>query len=347
MKTIEQIKQYLKEYDGKPITLMEVCGSHTAAVAKFGIRGLLSDKIRLVSGPGCPVCVTPSSYIDRLIALAKQKDTCVVTFGDLLRVPGSRGSLSGAKGEGASVKMVYSPMDMLEPARENPSTTYVFAAVGFETTAPVYTLLMEQAKKQEIRNIRLLTSLKMMPPVIDHLLKDGAAIDGFLAPGHVCAVTGSDAFLPLAKAYEIPFCVAGFTAQELLIAIYCLARMAREGRAGVKNCYPSVVTADGNLTAKQKLAQYFTKQDAVWRGMGTVADSALVLREEYAQFDAGSGSLTEDCKLNPRCCCDAVLAGKMDSLSCPLFGAECTPGTPQGACMVSYEGSCYQRYLNR
>lgn len=347
MKTIEEMKRYLREYDGKCITLMEVCGSHTAAIAKFGIKGLLSDRIRLVSGPGCPVCVTPSSYIDRLIELAKKKDTCVVTFGDLLRVPGSRESLSAAKGSGAAVKMVYSPMDTIKLARDNPSVTYVFAAVGFETTAPVYTLLMEQAEKQEIGNIRLLTSIKTMPPVIDWLLRGGAAIDGFLAPGHVCAVTGSDIFLPPARTYGIPFCVAGFEAKELLIAIYGLVRMAESGKVGVKNCYPAVVTADGNRTAKEKLAQYFEKQDAVWRGMGKVEGSALVLKKKYAYFDAGSAGLTADHKLNPRCCCDAVLAGKMDCAACPLFGGECTPKTPQGACMVSYEGSCYQRYLNR
>ncbi|MBO5071140.1 MAG: hydrogenase formation protein HypD [Roseburia sp.] len=344
--TVEEISSYLREYNGRPLTFMEVCGSHTAAIAKFGIKEILSDKIRLISGPGCPVCVTPSAYIDRLIALAKEPDTCVVTFGDMLRVPGSTQSLSEAKGEGAKVAMVYSPMDMLPLAKEHPEITYVFAAVGFETTAPVYTLLLEEAIREEMKNIRLLTALKTMPKAIEWLLTEGAKLDGFLAPGHVCAVTGSSYFDELAARYQIPFAVSGFGDVELLTAIYGLVRMAEQGENTVKNFYPSVVERQGNTIAGEKMKTFFEPCDAVWRGMGMIPGSGLCLREEYKQFDAGSAGLIVDKKRNLGCCCGKILMGRMEPKDCPLFGKACTPGNPQGACMVSYEGSCYQHFTN-
>lgn len=342
--TIEEICEYLRTYSGPPLTFMEVCGSHTAAIANFGIRDILSDKIRLVSGPGCPVCVTPSAYIDKLIGLAKTPDCCVVTFGDMLRVPGSSMSLSEAKSDGAKAIMVYSPMDVLKLAAEHPKTTYVFAAVGFETTAPVYTLLMEEALKRGLSNIRLLTSLKTMPNAIRWLLENGARLDGFLAPGHVCAITGSEYFSGLARQYRMPFAVSGFGDRELLIALYGLVRMAEEQECMVRNFYPAVVEQEGNLIAMEKLRKYFVPCDAVWRGMGEIKDSGLAIREEYKVFDAGSAGLSEDRKRNRGCCCGQILMGRMEPKDCPLFGSVCTPGRPQGACMVSYEGSCYQQY---
>lgn len=346
MKTIEEIAEYLRTYQGKKIRLMEVCGSHTAAISRYGIRDILSDKIELISGPGCPVCVTPSAYIDRLIELAKQPDTCVVTFGDMLRVPGSRQSLSEAKGEGAAAVMVYSPMDTLKLAKDNPQVNYVFAAVGFETTAPVYTLLLEEAEREGLTNIRLLTALKTMPQAIRYLMEQGSRVDGFLAPGHVCAVTGSKAFEPLAQEFGIPFAVSGFGDRELLTAIYGLVRMVEQKIAEVRNFYPSVVTEQGNEIAQQKLKKYFMPYDAVWRGMGSIPGSGLLLRREYDRYDAGSAELTTDKKRNPGCCCDKILTGQMTPKECPLFAKVCTPANPQGACMVSYEGSCCQQYGN-
>lgn len=342
---IEDVKRFLKEYDGPDITLMEVCGSHTAAIAKYGLKHLLSERIHLVSGPGCPVCVTPSSYIDRLIELAKTPNTCVVTFGDLLRVPGSHQCLNEAKGEGAQVKMVYSPADTLKLAAENPAITYVFAAVGFETTTPVYALLLEQIESRHLTNIKLLTALKTMPAAIEWICENGAKINGFLAPGHVCAITGSDAFLSLAKIYQIPFGVAGFLPEELLLAIYGLIKMI-ENPATVKNFYPSVVTPTGNRIAQEKTAVYFETSNAVWRGMGEIKNSGLLLKDCYAHYDAGSGLLVTDNKINKACCCDRILIGKLTPNQCPLFKKECTPYSPQGACMVSTEGSCYQYYQN-
>lgn len=341
---VEKMLEALKTYNGEEIRLMEVCGSHTAAIARSGIRELLSPKIRLVSGPGCPVCVTPSAYIDRLIELAMTPEHCVVTFGDLLRVPGSTASLSQALGNGANVKMVYSPFDTLKLAAQQPDIQFVFAAVGFETTAPVYTLLLEKILQGNLQNIKLLTAIKTMPPAIDWLCENGAAIDGFIAPGHVSVITGSEVFQPLAEKYQIPFAVAGFQPEELVTAIYGLVKLIGKP-ATVANYYPWLVTPQGNKTAQEKLDLYFEKADAVWRGMGNIPDSGLLLRAEYEAYDAGSSVLTQDHKMNPLCCCDKVLMGRIRPEQCPLFHKECRPQNPQGACMVSTEGSCYHSYL--
>ena len=348
---LEKIKKYLKEYSGTELKIMEVCGSHTGAIAKNGIPGLLSDRIRLISGPGCPVCVTPSSYIDRLIQLCLTPGTCVVTFGDLMRVHGSRMSLQQAAGMGGRVKMVYSPMDVFPLAGREPETCFVFAAVGFETTAPVYALMVREILEEGIGNIKLLTALRTMPGIIDRMCAAGADIQGFLAPGHVAVVTGSRAFEPLAAKYGLPFAVAGFTGPQILAALGGIIRTCEEARKGkaagrVMNFYPSVVTREGNEEAQALVDRYFAVSDAVWRGMGNVTGSGRILREEYAGLDAGSADLTEDHKINAGCCCDRVLMGKMRPSECPLFQKVCTPLHPQGACMVSTEGSCYTYYSN-
>lgn len=344
---ITKIKTWLAAYDGPDISIMEVCGSHTAAISKYGISGLLSDKLHLISGPGCPVCVTPTGYIDRLIALSLEKDTTVVTFGDLIRVPGQRKSLAEAKGEGASVEMVYAPTDIVRLAKEHPQSRFVFAAVGFETTAPVYAMLLEQLVAEQVSNVQLLTALKTMPPVISWLCEHGSGIDGFLAPGHVAAVTGADLFVPLAEKYRVPFGVAGFGAEELLLAVYGVFYAVVQYRdrgvvPSVKNYYPSVVCAQGNQRAKELVEKYFEPCDALWRGIGVIEGSGRRLRAEYACFDAESDQLMEDHKKNPACCCDRVLLGRVLPGECPLFESVCTPMNPQGACMVSEEGSCHQ-----
>lgn len=346
MKSIEEVVEYLKNYDGRPVTLMEICGSHTAAIAKNGLKALISPKIRLISGPGCPVCVTPSAYIDYLVELSLYPCTCVVTFGDLLRVPGSCKSLSQVKGEGASVEMVYAPADILKLALEHPEINYIFAAVGFETTTPVYALLLEKIISEQITNVKLLTALKTMPAAVNWLCANGAAVDGFIAPGHVCTITGSNLFEPLAKKHQVPFGVAGFSAKELLIAIYGLVRMIEKQCYEVKNYYPSVVTPEGNASAKKIVQKYFETTDAVWRGMGEIKASGMILKKDYMKYDAGSRTLSKDCKLNAACCCEQILMGRLESQQCPLFRKVCTPLHPQGACMVSTEGSCFQQYLS-
>lgn len=340
---LQEIKDFLRTYDGPAMQIMEVCGSHTGAISKNGIRGMLSPKIQLLSGPGCPVCVTPTAYVDKLIELALTPNTCVVTFGDMLRVPGSRECLSETLGRGGRAVMVYSPMEILTMAKKEPLTTFVFAAVGFETTTPVYALLLEEILEKGIQNIKLLTALKTMPGVIDYLCREGADIQGFLAPGHVATITGSDIFKPLAEQYGIPFGVAGFEGEELLTAFYGIVKARGQGM--VMNFYPQVVTEEGNQKAKALVDKYFMDADAAWRGMGVLPMTGKVLRPEYAQYDAGSVSLTEDRKKNKACCCDQILMGKMEPSDCPLFGKVCKPLTPQGACMVSEEGSCRSRFM--
>lgn len=342
-----EVVDFLRKYDGRPVRLMEVCGSHTHAIAKHGIRDILSPKIELLSGPGCPVCVTPTAYIDKLIELSLEPDTTVATFGDLLRVPGSKESLNEAKGRGASVEMVYSPMDVLGLAKANPDKKYVFAAVGFETTAPVYTLLLDNVIAQKLDNIRILTALKTMPGAISYLCDNGAAIDGFIAPGHVSAVTGADYFNNLADKYHIPFAVSGFGAKELVIAIYGLVQMIIKNQPQVKNYYTSVVDSGQNDIIVNQLNKYFQPADVVWRGMGVIPASGLLLKDEYNTFDAGSQGLDEDNKRNKACRCGDILMGKAKPSDCPLFGKVCTPMSPEGACMVSEEGSCFNAYLVR
>lgn len=340
MKTNDLVRA-LQSYEGSPLTFMEVCGTHTAAISELGIPSLLPPAIRLISGPGCPVCVTVSAYIDRLIELATTPDICVVTFGDLLRVKGSHGDLRSAIG--ARVEMVYTPFKALELAGADPHTTFVFAAVGFETTAPIYALLVEEIIASGIQNLKLLTALKTMPAVIRTLTVHDHAIDGFIAPGHVATVTGSALFGRLAEETGKPFAVAGFTAPSLLSAIFALTKWQGEGRMG--NFYPSAVTEEGNIEAIHRVERYFQPCDAAWRGLGTIPDSGLCLREEFVHLDAGSDRLTED-HIPAGCHCGEVIAGRTAPCDCPMFGTVCTPENPLGACMVSMEGACYHYYLN-
>ena len=335
----KEIIDYLKNYDGPEINIMEVCGSHTAAIAKNGIPRMLSPRIHLISGPGCPVCVTPSAYVDKLLELAENPKNCIATFGDLIRVPGSTKNLSIASGEGARVEMVYSPMDVISLAKENPDTNYIFAAVGFETTTPVYALLMETLIQEKIENVQLLTAIKTMPEVIDYVCASGSGVNAFIAPGHVSVVTGSKIYKPIAEKYQIPFGVSGFAGKEMLTALYGIVKA--RGRGVVMNFYPSVVSENGNENALALIDKYFEKAPAVWRGMGRIEGSGKVLKAEYAKYDAGSKGLDEDIKQNKACNCADVLVGKIRPYQCPLFGKVCTPETPQGACMVSTEGSCF------
>ena len=339
-----QLVDYLRNYEGPKIRLMEVCGSHTHAISEHGIRDILSPNIELLSGPGCPVCVTPTAYVDKLIELSLINGTTVVTFGDLLRVPGSKESLNEAKGRGGSVEMVYSPMDVLDLAKRHPDRKFVFAAVGFETTAPIYTLLLDNVLSKGLKNIQILTALKTMPGAIGFLCENGANIDGFIAPGHVSAVTGAQYFDELASKYKIPFAVSGFAAKELVIAIYGLIQMVLNKDYSVKNFYTSVVDNEKNPIIEKQLAKYFEPADVAWRGMGIIPNSGLLLKEEYAQFDAGSIGLDVDNKKNKACRCGDILMGKAKPEDCPLFKKACSPMTPQGACMVSEEGSCFNAW---
>ena len=325
-----------------PLTFMEVCGSHTAALAKNGIPELFRDKIHFLSGPGCPVCVTPTAYIDRLIDLSLTPKHVVISFGDLIRVPGSHETLSQAKSRGGNVKMVYSPFEALSLAKSKPQTIFVIAAIGFETTAPLYALLLDEIINEKIKNIKFLTSLKTMPNVIDTLLTNNKTIDGIIAPGHVSVITGSDAFLSIAQKHQIPFAVSGFESESLLTAIDYLIKL--NGQGEVLNAYPSVVTSMGNRQAQDVINRYFNRDDAFWRGLGKINQSGLMIKPEWSQYDLGSAYLTDDEPENKSCRCSDVLCGKMSPKDCPLFRSVCSPENPKGACMVSEEGSCHTYY---
>lgn len=323
-------------HDGAPIRLMEVCGTHTSTIVRGGVRELLPDTVRLVSGPGCPVCVTGKGYIDRLIEHA-QNGAVIGTFGDMLKVPGSEMTLAGAKAQGLDIRMVYSPFDMLKMANNEKNKQFVFAAVGFETIAPVYALLLERLKEERIENVRLLTALKRIAPALTVLA--GRGVDGFIAPGHVAAVTGANIFRPLAERFHRPFCIAGFTPRAVVGAICDLIAQIENGAYEVHNLYPSVVSERGNEKALAVMNRVFCPGDAAWRGLSVIPDSGLYLRDEYARFDAGSRDLPPETE-DGACRCGQVLCGEITPADCPLFGTACTPMHAQGPCMVSSEGAC-------
>lgn len=341
---LPNIRRALADYHGPPLTFMEICGTHTAAISENGIPAILSPHIHLISGPGCPVCVSVSAYIDRLCDLAMEPGMCVCTFGDLLRVPGSTRALEQCVAVGGRVQMVYSPLEVLSLAKVEPGTRFVFAAVGFETTAPVYAVLADTIMKEQIPNVQLLTALKTMPPAVRALCEGETKIDGFLAPGHVAVITGEGPWHQLAAAQGLPFVISGFTGEELLCSLYALVRLAGQGVC--KNLYPAAVRPEGNPAARALVDRYFEPTDAAWRGLGILPGSGLVLRPQYQYLDAGSAQLTTDAAAQSGCRCAQVITGAIPPTACPLFGTACTPGTPRGACMVSGEGSCHNTYLN-
>ena len=345
MDKIKEVADFLKNYDGEEITLMEVCGTHTASIVENGIESMLSSKIRLITGPGCPVCVTVAAYIDKLCELSKRENTCVCSFGDMIRVKGSKGSLNDAKAEGGRILMVYSPLDLIDIAKNEPDTTFIFAAVGFETTTPLYAVLLEEIIKQDIKNIKLLTALKTMPAVIDKVLSsEQNNITGMIAPGHVSVITGSDIFTPFAKKYNIPFVVASFEGEQLLLAIWALTKL--KGLGEVKNLYTEAVKKERNEKSYSLTEKYFEPCPAAWRGLGVIDNSGMRLKEEYSRFDAGSDGLFEDF-IPKGCSCHEVIIGAKRPEECPLFGKVCTPLNPVGACMVSHEGSCFNYYMKK
>ena len=334
---IDEMIQYLRNY-AKPLKIMEVCGTHTTAIAKSGLRELISPSIRLVSGPGCPVCITPSSYIDVLTAYAREKNHTVLSFGDLFKVRGTGESLSDVKAAGADVRMIYSPLETLTLAREHPERLYILAAVGFETTMPLYAVLVEELVRNGVGNVRLLTSLKTMLPALDYVCEN-ETVDAFLCPGHVSVVLGSGAYGALCRKYQKPFVIAGFEPEHILCAIYRIVRQIEKQRPRVENLYTSVVSAEGQPEAQRLVSRYFTLSNAFWRGIGELKGSGMLLKEAFARFDLGSGDIAPDVPARG-CRCGDVMLGRISPGQCGLFAAGCTPANPQGACMVSSEGAC-------
>lgn len=343
---IEKIIDYLKKYDGPQIKIMEVCGTHTASIFKSGIRSLISPKIKLISGPGCPVCVTPTSYIDRCIEYAIKPNHVLVTFGDMMKVPGEKASLSQMKGEGAKIELMYSPMEVVEKAKNHPGITYVIASVGFETTVPAYALTIEEAVKQGVKNIKIVTALKTVMPALEWICANEEDIDGFICPGHVSVIIGSQAYEELAEKYKKPFAVAGFEAEHILAVIYDLIKQIemkndlKEQQIKVHNLYTNAVKTEGNKKAQNLIEQYFQAGPAMWRGLGVIDGSGLYLKPEYGEYDGGSFGLEADKELSPTCRCGEVIVGRINPNECPMFGNSCNPTNPYGPCMVSAEGAC-------
>lgn len=345
--TLVHVLEKLKSYDGRKVKIMEVCGTHTSSIFKNGIRGLISPKIELISGPGCPVCVTSSSYVDQLIHYAYTVNTCVLTFGDMMKVKGTKESLTQSIARGGKVQILYSPLAAIELAKRNPQINYVFAAVGFETTVPIYGLLLEEMKKQQIQNLKLMTSMKKILPALELICSQEKQIDGFLCPGHVSVITGSNCFRELADKYKKPFVVAGFEAEHILVAIDEVMNQLAQGKSEVVNDYTNAVTKEGNLKAQALMQKYFVTADDYWRGIGLIPESALVIKKEFAEYDGGSGHIIKEEQLPEGCQCSQVIMGRIHPNQCPLFGKQCTPQDAIGPCMVSSEGVCGIWYKNR
>lgn len=346
----ERARQILDSYDGPKIRVMEVCGTHTHEIFRLGIRQILPRQIEVISGPGCPVCVTPADYIDEAIWLALEKHVTITTFGDLVRVPGSSGSLADARAKGARVQVVYAPEDALTYAKDHPKEEVVFLSVGFETTTPAACLALEKAEREGTGNFSLLTANKTMPRAYEAM---AGSADVFLFPGHVHAITGTALCRQLAEEKGISGVVAGFRADELLTAFALIAKNFPSGEAFFVNAYPRVVTEEGAPAAVKLMNDWMEACGSEWRGIGYIPDSGLRLRREIEKYDARVrfGIPAMEAKTPTACRCGQVLQGACLPTDCKLFGKACRPEHPVGACMVSGEGACsayyqYGGYIN-
>ncbi|MEB3828213.1 hydrogenase formation protein HypD [Phormidium sp. CCY1219] len=333
----------------RPWTIMEICGGQTHSIVKFGIDQLLPDEITLIHGPGCPVCVTPVELIDRAIAIAARPEVIFCSFGDMLRVPGTDKDLLAVKAAGGDIRIVYSPVDCLKIARENPSKQVVFFAVGFETTAPATAMAVYRAARENIDNFSLLVSHVLVPPAMEAILSaPDRKVQGFLAAGHVCTVMGNREYEAIAPKYQIPIVVTGFEPVDILQGIYMCVKQLEENRHQVENQYKRSVRDTGNPTAQNLLRQVFEVVPRQWRGIGEIPQSGLGLRSDYAQFDAQTRFDLQEIRSaeSPECISGLILQGVKKPHHCPAFGTRCTPEHPLGAPMVSSEGACaaYYRY---
>jgi hydrogenase expression/formation protein HypD len=331
----------------RPWTIMEICGGQTHTIVKFGVEELLPKEITLVHGPGCPVCVTPLEIIDKAIIIASKPDVIFTSFGDMLRVPGSRKDLLTVKSEGGDVRMVYSPLDAVKIAQQNPEKQVVFFAVGFETTAPANAMSVWQARKLGLKNFSILCSHVLVPPAMEVLLSSPTnLVQGFLAAGHVCTVMGYEEYIPLAEKYRVPIVVTGFEPVDILQGIYMTVKQLEEGRVAVENQYARSVRREGNVAAKRLISEVFAVTDRKWRGIGEIPMSGYRLRDEFAEYDAEEifhvGEIEAD--ESPLCIAGLVLQGLKKPRECSAFAEQCTPEHPLGAPMVSSEGACAAYY---
>jgi len=343
---LRAIEQTVADYAGQ-MTLMEVCGTHTMAIYQHGIRALLPEQIRLISGPGCPVCVTPVGYVDHAVALARRPDTIIATFGDMVRVPGSSSSLLREQADGATIKIVYSPLDAVALAEKNPEKNVVFLGVGFETTTPTVAAAIVTAQSKDLQNFFVLASHKTMPGPMAALAGDPELqVDGYLCPAHVSAIIGANAYQPLVEQFKVPCVVTGFEPLDVLQGVLMLARQVVSGEARVETQYRRVVKAAGNPRARALIEQVFEPCDARWRGIGDIPQSGLKIRAKFAAFDATTALPieVEEPREHAGCQCGEILKGKVSPRDCKLFRSVCTPEDPVGACMVSSEGTCAAEY---
>ncbi len=329
------------------VRIMEVCGTHTVSLFRSGVRSMMPENLHLISGPGCPVCVTSQGYIDAACDLADRPDVTICTYGDMVRVPGRTGSLQDRRADGADVVVVYSARDALQYARNHADRQVVFLAVGFETTTPPTAAVVTEARRDGLTNFSVFASHKLVIPAISALLSAGdTAIDGFLCPGHVSVIIGAAAYRPIAEQYGKPCVVAGFEPRQMLEGIVGVVEQVEAGRAEVQNVYPVAVSEAGNAAARAMVDAVFVPADAEWRAIGTIPDSGLRLRDQFAGFDAAARfelTIPPDYQ-PPGCLCGQVIQGKACPAECDLFGKVCTPIKPIGPCMVSSEGTCAAWY---
>ncbi len=351
MKQMLDELQTLTKKINRPLKLMEVCGTHTVEIFRHGIRDVIPRSITLLSGPGCPVCVTSVRDVDAAIAIAKIPGVTMTTFGDMMRVPGGTESLLEARSEGADVRVLYSPLDTLKLAQTEPRQQFVFFGTGFETTSPLIAASIAQAEQSGIRNVSVYAAFKLVPPALKALLDSSdVQVDGFILPGHVSTIIGEKPYEFVAMKYKKPSVITGFDAKEIIEGILMIVRQIAEKRSAVEIQYRTVVRPEGNPRAMALLDRYFEPVDAYWRGIGVIPASGLKLREQYAAFDANRkfNPPASDASEPELCSCGDILRGVKIPTECPLFGTGCTPESPVGPCMVSTEGSCaaYYKYGN-
>jgi hydrogenase expression/formation protein HypD len=343
---ITKLSDLIKRSTDHDYVFMEVCGGHTAAIHRFGIPSLLPVNIRLISGPGCPVCVTDNSFIDKAIEYSRRDDVIVTTFGDLLRVPGSGSSLEKERERGGDIRIVFSGHEALDIARANSHRKVIFLGIGFETTAPGTAVTIKEAERNNVENFYLLSSHKVMPPAMEVIIKEGIALNGFLCPGHVAAITGSSVFNFISMRYDIGCVVAGFEPVDIMQAIYMLVNQVNINSPATEIQYTRAVSKEGNVLAQRHLNDVFVNFDVTWRGFGTIPASGLRLRKEFERFDAEKVFPVniEKQEDNVLCLCGDILRGIKTPPECSLFASTCTPENPVGACMVSCEGACNTFY---
>lgn len=348
-KKVKALVKEIKKHSTKPIRLMEVCGGHTMSIQKFGIPALLPDTVELLSGPGCPVCVTDRKYVDKAIAYARMPNTIITTYGDLIRVPGSTSSLDREKANGADIRIVYSVLDALQIARENQDKNVIFLGIGFETTTPGSAVGILTAYNENIKNFFVFSAHKVMPPAMAAIIDEDVNIDGYIGPGHVSTITGESIYQDIPQKYGLGVVISGFEPVDLLHSILMLVKQYEQNDPKVENEYQRIVKKEGNIIAQKMVADVFEARDDYWRGFGVLKNSGLAIKPKYANHDA---EVVFDVEVEPTredkaCICGEILKGLKKPQDCKLFGKVCNPDDPAGACMVSTEGACYAHYRYR